>query len=174
MITDQNLLDYLSLLKEYTEKLIKICEEKQKRDLNNKFFLIAFSAVYSILALFSYNYLTKNISYIRNFTSFEAFMSILLIFLLTVSLLIIIYSIINTNKVSKAINSDSTVFVVIKLMRAASQYINHVNIFDKKLELELRLTEAQAVLEIYYKVFNRKSLELNEKRYKNNLSEINS
>jgi hypothetical protein len=139
---DQRLI--IALLKEYSERLLDVCERRD-RSKDRSFLILVFYLIALSLSLFSFLILGSTRSFLL--------LTSCAFYLFTLTL---IYSYYSTNFSQKTVllSRDAEILSIKleKVIRAASQAHEHVvSNFVGRLELDLRLTDAESALQ-HYKV----------------------
>lgn len=140
----------ISLLNEYSEKLLKICEQidRQQRNFDFLWLLLAFAWTMGVYWLFS----TKIITII----------TILIITMVSQSFIIYIYFGIQQPRLELLQRKASIISAKLeKVIRAASQAQEHTTMavgFFSDLEVDLRLSDAESALQHYNNLVKKRKL----------------
>lgn len=143
-----------SLIREYTMKLRSTCEMRVKDRYRRNLMLLAL--VVGLTILFAVMYLLLNPNWVGESSSFRdpLFSPFLTIALILSPIISISASLFLRSSFRYSYDAELVAATVERLVRMASQYNDHAkNRIGDQFELELRLSEAEATLKMYRKVF---------------------
>jgi hypothetical protein len=140
-LKDEDIMLIISLLSEYSKKLLNICEDIDK---NRRYRLVSIIiALLSCYILYSFDY--------RQSFFVPSFLCLLYVFILSVN---------NIQQKLKLLRRDANTisFRLEKVIRVGSQTQEHVlDNFTSRIELDLRLSDAESALKHHYIDNNRKN-----------------